>query len=560
MISRYKYSGVVLVIIWWACGHTPDYIIPTDATSIQMGQKLFDQHCVTCHTLQQKGIGPALGGITRQVDALWLHDFISDAQSMTDAGDARGQKLYAEYKQHMPPFKQLGDTAIAAILAYLHTTSPRDTTTKMEGLTDPIADTIPMSSVVVTIQDYSRLPASGEKPITRINKMDAASGTGRVFIHDLRGKLYELVKARPKLYLDLAQTIPAFIHQPGLGTGMGSWAFHPLFNENGLFYTTHTEAARTQPADFALPDSLSTAMQWVLTEWQAGIPGSTVFKGTHREILRIDEYSGIHGMQEISFNPRAQPGDSDFGLLYLCQGDGGSVENGHAWIADHHAQRVWSAILRLDPTGRNSNNGQYGIPQTNPWAQDQDPKTLGELYAMGFRNPHRLIWDAQGQLLATDIGHKNIEELNAIIPGGHYGWPHREGTFHLDYRNDMSTVFKLTPADSADPYLSPVLQYDHSEGGAISGGYIINWPSLGDVYICGDIVTGRLFFAPWPFPADGQPAHFQEWRLRYNNEITSLRQICDNNRVDLRFGRDAQGHVYILTKADGQVYRIMNYE
>lgn len=558
MLQILRGIGLVVLMIWLACTHKSSYVIPTDAPTIFTGQKLFNQHCITCHTLRQSGIGPALGGVTHLVDAQWLHNFIFHAQRVTEAGDERGLALYEQYKQHMPPFQHLGDTGITAILAYLHTTPLRDTAAVPAGLADPIPDTIPLSSLIISIQDYLLIPPSGENPATRINKMDAASGTGRVFIHDLRGTLYEVVLNRPQVYLDLAKTLPDFIHQPGLGSGFGSWAFHPRFKDNGLFYTTHTEPARTKAADFALPDSLTTALQWVLTEWRATRPDAGEFKGSRREVLRMDEFSAIHGVQEITFNPQAKPGDADFGLLYLCQGDGGSVENGHAWVADHGAQRVWSSILRIDPTGRNSKNGRYGIPLSNPWAQDQDPLTLGELYAIGFRNPHRLIWDDQGELLATDIGHNNIEELNRVTPGGHYGWPHREGTFRLDFRVGMSKVHALDSSDEADDYLPPLLQYDHSEGVAISGGYIITLPGYGQAYICGDIVSGRLFFAPWPWSAENQPTQFQEWRIRYGQNLTTLLDLCKNKRVDLRFGRDAQGHVYLLTKADGKVYRIMN--
>ena len=79
--------------------------------------------------------------------------------------------------------------------------------------------------------------------------------------------------------------------------------------------------------------------------------------------------------------------------------------------------------------GRNSANGQYGIPQNNPFAQNQNTKALGEIYAYGFRNPHRITWTKSGEMLACNIGHGNIESVNLIMPGHDYGWPIREGTF-----------------------------------------------------------------------------------------------------------------------------------
>src|SRR5262245_36530369 len=43
------------------------------------------------------------------------------------------------------------------------------------------------------------------------------------------------------------------------------------------------------------------------------------------------------------------------------------------------------------------------IPAINKFAQDGDPKTLGEIFAYDFRNAHRLSWDlADGTMFASD--------------------------------------------------------------------------------------------------------------------------------------------------------------
>jgi len=43
--------------------------------------------------------------------------------------------------------------------------------------------------------------------------------------------------------------------------------------------------------------------------------------------------------------------------------------------------------------GRDEWLGDYTLPAVNKFAADGDPKTLGEIYAYGFRNAHRLSWD-----------------------------------------------------------------------------------------------------------------------------------------------------------------------
>ena len=68
-----------------------------------------------------------------------------------------------------------------------------------------------------------------------------------------------------------------------------------------------------------------------------------------------------------------------------------------------------TAILRFDPrspkvTGGMKGLGDYTIPMANKFAADGDPKTLGEIYAYGFRNAHRLSWDTDGTMFASDIG------------------------------------------------------------------------------------------------------------------------------------------------------------
>jgi hypothetical protein len=64
-----------------------------------------------------------------------------------------------------------------------------------------------------------------------------------LFVLDLRGKLYRLQNNKPFVYMDMAKLKTKFINEPGLATGFGSFAFHPDFFQNGLLYTTHTEAA-----------------------------------------------------------------------------------------------------------------------------------------------------------------------------------------------------------------------------------------------------------------------------------------------------------------------------
>ena len=248
-------------------------------------------------------------------------------------------------------------------------------------------------------------------------------------------------------------------------------------------------------ADFNYADSIPVTLQWVLTEWKTD-PATFPFSGKGREILRIDMPTGIHGMQEITFNRFAKPGDEDYGLLYIGIGDGGSAEIGHALVSEI-PDKLWGSIIRIDPSGNNSKNGKYGIPRHNPFYKTENEKNAPEIYAWGFRNPHRISWSKSGQLLAVNIGEHNIEALNIIKAGHFYGWPIREGTFVERFFNDVGKVYTLPSNDSIYHVTYPVAQFDHDEGTAISGGFEYRGttiPGLAGKYVFGDLGTGRLFF------------------------------------------------------------------
>jgi hypothetical protein len=109
---------------------------------------------------------------------------------------------------------------------------------------NPIPDTIKTSDLVVEVDSFTQIPRSSDQlPATRIIKMDYQPNRGELFVLDLRGKLYKLINGKSQVYMDMVTLIPKFIHQPGLATGFGSFAFHPQFEKNGLLYTTHTEPA-----------------------------------------------------------------------------------------------------------------------------------------------------------------------------------------------------------------------------------------------------------------------------------------------------------------------------
>jgi glucose/arabinose dehydrogenase len=349
-----------------------------------------------------------------------------------------------------------------------------------------------------------------------------------------------------------------------LASGFGSFAFHPDYENNGLFYTNHTEDPKVSAAaDFSFADSIPRKVRWVVTEWKQTDPKANSFKGSKREILRVDMVTQIHGMQEIAFNPWIDANHPDYGNLYIGIGDGGAVENGYSQLVQDK-KRIWGSILRINPQGNNSQNGNYGIPSDNPYANETDTEIIKEVWARGFRNPHRLFWHPKqpNTLFASGIGHRMIEEVNEIKAGHNYGWPAREGTFLLNYKEEMDSVYAL-PSDDVG-YTYPVLQFDHDAAGAISSGFIYNGeaiPKLKGKFLLGGIVNGRVFYANAADFVLGKQAPMYELAIQVDKQpISTFRNITGKSRIDLRFGYDAANELYIFTKVDGKVYKIIGLE
>jgi glucose/arabinose dehydrogenase len=553
-----------LLLSLHSCKSSDKNSISSDPAIIAKGENLFTQNCSGCHGFEQDGIGPQLSGITGEAPVEWVHRFIKDPKNIIGSGDERAQTLYKKYNTIMPSFSFLKDDEVDAIIAFLNThksNEKKPSIADSTALKNPIPDSIKFSGLAINLKLVTQFPPSsdsGKLPLTKITAIDNQPKNNTLFVLDLRGKLYRLQNDKPVVYMDMAKLRPKFIKAPGLATGFGSFAFHPDFFKNGLLYTTHTEPAGTAKAEFNYADSIKVTLQWVITEWKVNDPKSFSFSGTGRELFRADMVQGIHGVQQIAFNPLVKKGDKDYGLLYVCIGDGGSAEKGYSFLV-HSPEKIWGTILRIDPAGKNSSNGKYGIPADNPFVKNQNAKALREIFAYGFRNPHRITWTQDGQMLACNVGQRQIESLYLVKPGNDYGWPVREGSFLLKSINDINKVHSLAPDDSVYHISYPLAQYDHDEGNAISGGYEYLGkaiPQLKGKYVFGDIPTGRLFYVNIADLKQGSYATIKEWEVADDGIIKTLKELCGNDRVDLHFGRDLSGELYILTKPDGKMYKL----
>jgi glucose/arabinose dehydrogenase/mono/diheme cytochrome c family protein len=541
-------------------------IYSSDPQILSEGQRIFENNCSSCHNFLQRSIGPSLQKATTDLPEEWLRKFIQNAPEMITSGDSRAGMLYKEYKQVMPPFSSLNASQVDAILAFIHKNqklAPISQETGGSFIKDPIPTPIPLTGGKLYLEYQSTAPATGTKaPLARINKMQSLKGKHeRLFVVDLEGILYEIVDKEWKVAMNIRKLRPHFVSFPGLGTGFGSFAFHPEFHKNGLLYTTHAERVDSVRGDLRLVDTSKVRLQWVLTEWKIRDPSVTPFISKGRELLRIDMPTTSHGVQEITFNPLAQKGQKDYGLLYIGVGDGGAGEKGYYTLCNSNKGAL-SSVLRIDPLGHNSANGRYGIPPSNPYADEKDSLVIKEIFCRGFRNPNRISWTPDGKMLICDIGQSNIEEINLGTAGADYGWPEREGTFLVNPRGDIGKVFALPGNEPSKKYTYPILQYDHDEGRAISGGFVYNGsaiPNLKGKYVFADITNGRFFLTENHQLKQGELAPIKELEIWIDNELTTFQKINGTAKPDARLGVGPAGELYVFTKANGRLYKVVGF-
>jgi hypothetical protein len=245
---------------------------------------------------------------------------------------------------------------------------------------------------------------------------------------------------------------------------------------------------------------------------------------------------------------------------------------------------IIGSILRIDPRSPSVTHGvkglgDYTVPMANKFAADADPNTLGEIYAYGFRNAHRLSWDPMdGTMFASDIGMDNIEEINIVHNGANYGWMKREGIWENGRSRGgaLNELFPLPPeildGRAKDGFTYPVAMYDHDEGRSVTDGfaYYGRIPQLRGKFVFGDIFAGRLFacdLAAMKKADDGIPqtvAPIEEIQLYVRDESgkrvnVSLQELIDKTmgakipRADLHISKSRDGELFVTSRQDGMI-------
>ncbi len=344
-----------------------------------------------------------------------------------------------------------------------------------------------------------------EQPTAVIN---AGDGSGRLFVTEKTG-LARIVQDGAVLdvpFLDLTDAVSTDSERGLLGL-----AFHPQYAENGRFFVNYTRSdGATVVAEFAVSDDSNVADA-----------------ASERVLLTIPQPYANHNGGDLAFGPD--------GYLYIGMGDGGyrddPEENGQ------NPATLLGAMLRIDI---NTSGESYAVPQDNPFVGTEG--AAPEVWAYGLRNPWRFSFDREtGDLWIADVGQNAFEEVNfqsADSAGSeNYGWNITEGESCFNEANPTA------PLESCDRegLTGPVLEYPHSEGQSITGGYVYRGkaiPALVGHYVYGDFASGTL----WSAAAQAGGGY-------------TGTELAESGFNVVAFGEDETGELYVADFG-GTVYRL----
>lgn len=300
------------------------------------------------------------------------------------------------------------------------------------------------------------------------------------------------------LFLDLSA-----VTQGAYDSGMMGLIFHPEFGlagspNRGYVYVSYSYSPSPihdagAPSDTPSYNRLS----------RFTVPDGELAADRDSEYVLINQYD-----RHLWHNGGGMCFGAD-GFLYLTNGDEGGYGNPYQQ-GQNHTGGLFGGVFRIDvdrdasrshPIRRQPTSGAtppagwpasftqgYYIPNDNPWLSNTGA-VLEEYYALGFRSPHRITFDAaSGRLWLGDVGQSSREEVNLIEKGGNYQWGYKEGTISGPSTEPTSLIGTEKP---------PVYEYPHSNGyTAVIGGYVYRGAEhaayLTGRYLFGDNGTSRI--------------------------------------------------------------------
>jgi glucose/arabinose dehydrogenase len=335
-----------------------------------------------------------------------------------------------------------------------------------------------------------------------VDIQNAGDGSGRLFIVEKGGRILVLQNnlLLPQPFLDIRSEVDSRATEQGL-LGL---AFHPHYAQNGTFFVYYIDLSG---------NSVVARFHVSTGDPNRADPASEV------DLLHASQPYANHNGGSLAFGPD--------GTLYIGLGDGGS--EGDPLRTSQNLQTLLGKLLRI-----NIDSGDpYAIPSDNPFSGGGG---LPEIWAYGLRNPWRFSFDRlTGNLYIGDVGQDLWEEVDFVsagMPGGmNFGWSFYEGMHPYQDQPPASATFTW-----------PVVEYSHSEGCAVTGGYVYRGPALPEwqgVYFYGDYCSGTV----WGLIQTGQDNWQSKALFSTGAQITS-------------FGVDEAGEIYLADYQSGTLLRL----
>ncbi len=338
-----------------------------------------------------------------------------------------------------------------------------------------------------------------------VDLQNSGDSTDRIFVVEQTGriKVFDNSPAiqSTKTFLDITDRVAA-----GGEMGLLGLAFHPDYENNGYFYVNYTFSSPLMTrisrftVSFANPDSADKNSELILLSFNQPFPN--------------------HNGGWIGF------GLND-GYLYIGVGDGGSSGDPRNNAQD--LTNLLGKILRINVDNQDTGL-DYAIPPDNPFV-DSTGGVKKEIYAWGLRNPWRNSFDpVTGWLWCGDVGQNTWEEINIIEKGKNYGWRCYEGNH----------AYNTVGCGTENDYVFPILEYSHSIGYSITGGYVYYGPNVPQL-------TGKYVYADW--------GSDRIWTLEYDGINPPINEYLFNAPASpSSFGIDENGELYILTLDPDMIY------
>jgi len=333
----------------------------------------------------------------------------------------------------------------------------------------------------------------------------AGDGSGRLFVLEQAGTIRVIRDGRllNRPYLDIRDRVSS-----GGERGLLGLAFAPTFARDGRLFVDATDPdGNTFVAEFRAPDPTADIAD----------------PATERVILRIAQPFANHNGGGIVARPD--------GTLWIGTGDGGSA--GDPQGNGQRMTTLLGKLLRIDP--RAAGAAAYTVPPDNPFVGRTDAR--GEIWALGLRNPWRFSFDrATGDLWIGDVGQDRWEEVDRVHAGDsggrNFGW------------NVMEGRHCFSPADGCrtEGLTLPVVEYDHGQGCAITGGFVYRGtaiPALAGTYLYADSCSGRI------------------WGLEAAAQVPTSRLLASTGASIVSFGEDDAGELFVADVAGGAISRLV---